>query len=145
MLKKIFVLINMLFVAIILISFSNVRLFAHEGESNFKKQIEESMISDIAKNGEFSGNRILVVLNKQATSYFKDYSVSDFPEIDISSVEMLTEKSSLSLKKQLLFENEIEDDEMKINSEEFRTILCLTLRNSSKENVLHIHMMKTVI
>ena len=87
-----------------------------------------------------------MVLNRQETLRFKKWDIDDFPEIDIISVENLTATSENVVNADLTrrkygetyqTKNVKHVSKSKINAEEFKTILCLTLKNSGKENVLN--------
>lgn len=88
----------------------------------------------------FAEDRVLVVLTDEETKTFRNYTNEDFPEIEISSVKELTKSSKEKLSKQLYDDNAkinySNNYEMEIEEESYRSILCLTLANKGKENVL---------
>lgn len=48
------------------------------------------MIEEISNNYEFSENRILVVLDKEYSLIAEEYTVDNFSDINIKSVELLS-------------------------------------------------------
>lgn len=88
----------------------------------------------------FAEDLVLVVLTDEETKTFRNYTNEDFPEIEISSVKELTKSSKEKLSKQLYDDNAkinySNNYEMEIEEESYRSILCLTLANKGKENVL---------
>ena len=88
----------------------------------------------------FAEDRVLVVLSDKETKFFRNYTKDDFSEIKISSVKELTKSSKEKLIKQL---NDVNaknsysnNYEMTIDEDSYRRILCLTLANKGRENVL---------
>ena len=123
-------------------------LYADSNENKFEKNTTNEYVvfgkSSIQEN--FADDKILVVLNRQETLRFKKWDIDDFPEIDIISVENLTATSENVVNADLTrrkygetyqTKNVKHVSKSKINAEEFKTILCLTLKNSGKENVLN--------
>ena len=123
-------------------------LYADSNENKFEKNTTNEYVvfgkSSIQEN--FADDKILVVLNRQETLRFKNWDIDDFPEIDIISVENLTATSENVVNADLTrrkygetyqTKNVKHVSKSKINAEEFKTILCLTLKNSGKENVLN--------
>lgn len=87
------------------------------------------MIEEISNNYEFSENRILVVLDKEYSLIAEEYTVDNFSDINIKSVELLSKGA------QSVLENQTKEN-IKINPDDYRAILCLTLNTSNKKDVL---------
>lgn len=91
--------------------------------------------SNSETNADFAEDRVLVVLSKQETMRFKNYTKDDFPEIGASSIDELTQSSSEVLERQINSLS-IKNNEMEIDVDSYRTILSITLNQPGKENVL---------
>ena len=114
-----------------------------EVSANIK--IGESIVFCDAKlEDDFYEDTIIIVLKNSVSLTSKTYDVSDFPEINCIFVEDLTENTLQIVEKQILametgdwslLNKHIEND-MLIDLENFHRILCLTIGNAGKENVL---------
>ena len=118
-------------------------LGSHAGARN--NIVEVKQYSDATIEHEFAGDSILVVLNKEATFSFKNYTSEDFSEINSYGVTELTGYSKAIVIKQLNAEKsgdwkelqEWQENSMLINLDEYRAILKLDLgKESTKENAL---------
>ena len=98
-------------------------------------RIDEILNYRETTDNDFADDRVLVVLSKQETMHFRSYSASDFTEIGISSVDELS-KTSREVMQRQMNSSAREKNEMEINPNTFRTILCLKLQRPGKENVL---------
>jgi subtilisin family serine protease len=104
---------------------------------------------------DFSDDSILIVLNKNATRSYKNYSVDDFPEIGCFEViditypikEMFLDWFEYNIPDTNIemFLEQLENDsdidnytnsELLVNVKEFRSILKVSLNDKSKENVI---------
>lgn len=94
--------------------------------------VEEKTYYNGTIEDNFSDDKIIIVLSKKETNKYKDYTISDFPEIDCQSVIDLTSNYNELLKNS----NNNYNDQTLINYEKFNRILCLELNQKSKENVL---------
>lgn len=94
--------------------------------------VEEKSYYNGTINDDFSDDKIIIVLSKEETNKYKDYTTEDFPEINCKSVIDLTASSSEILKNKDSKNNE----KILINREKFNRILCLELNEKSKEEVL---------
>ncbi len=92
----------------------------------------------------FADNTVLLTLNGAASKNLRTYTIEDFPELELLDVIDLTAPTVELAKKQIIAEgtktwgelqNHI-DSQMLIKLDEFRQILCLTLQEVGKENVL---------
>lgn len=92
---------------------------------------EEKIYYQGTLDDDFNDDKIIVVLSKEETSKYKDYSLDDFPEIDCESVSDLTQSIVNKIKSKGFDENK-----SLINLEKFNRILSLELKEKSKENVL---------
>ena len=114
---------------------------------------EEGIITEHSLEEAFADDTFLVVLTKEASMTvqegmvsFKEYTVEDFPELHLESVEDLSYELNELIIDQLAAEKtgdyskiqEHFDLAMLMDIEEFRRILCLTLCEGerSKENIL---------
>jgi len=85
-----------------------------------------------------------VALNKTATMKYKQYTLEDFSDIGCISVEDMTKATADIIKQQIEAKRthnwrgleERQSNQMLVDVDEFRTILCLELRETGKENVL---------
>jgi len=88
-------------------------------------------------DGNFADDKVIVVMNKQETSRFKNYAPTDFSEYGFSAVEELTKASRDVLKANRTVLGDLrESSPAKINADKFRTILCLTLDSPGRQNVI---------
>jgi hypothetical protein len=86
---------------------------------------------------DFSPESIMIVMGKEASMKPREYSVEDFPEVNINHVADLTTGTFSLVQRQLKAESSGEWDEellerkecgMLVDIEEFRRILCLTIK-----------------
>ena len=105
---------------------------------------EETKVFDTAtKDDDFVDNRVMVVLNHEASLKFRSYSAKDFPEVACKSVRDLStaaaEKVQAKLRGERLAEPDVNAAFMNrnIKTETFKTILCLELETPGEENVLN--------
>lgn len=130
--------------ALSLIFTVNNGISALAAETDSASFIDTKVYSKATVNEDFADDTILVTLNGTASKNLRDYSVDDFPELNLVGVKDLTAPTVELAKKQITAErtrnwNELQsraDAQMLLNVDEFRQILCLTLRESGKENVL---------
>lgn len=109
--------------------FSNNYNFAKAVES-----IEQKIYCKATLEDNFADDKVIIVLNKEATRQFRTYTPEDFPEIECSSVDDLTHFTVDYARKKI--RGEKTEKSMLVNVEEFRRILSLELKEKSKENVL---------
>ena len=127
--------LNKILMFIIIFSFF---IFSLNITNLYAKTYENSdtIVEEKTYNGtiedNFSDDKIIIVLSKEETNKYKDYTISDFPEIDCQSVIDLTSNYNELLKNS----NNNYNDQTLINYEKFNRILCLELNQKSKENVL---------
>lgn len=94
----------------------------------------------------FVDNRLRVVLTKEATLMFKEYTALDFSEIGATSVIDLMPGSTELAKKQVLAEQtgdyseiqEYVDNDRLLDLDTYKILLSITLDKKSKENVLRV-------
>ena len=92
---------------------------------------------------DFADDSVLIVLKKE-TDFTRVYTLEDFPEVQASEIADLTGYTVELILKQLEAERTGDwsklqhhvDYGMLVNIEVFRRILCFTLTEKSKENVL---------
>ena len=122
---------NVAFLFLFLLSVTNVNILASKGKefSNNYNTISDDELKTIANKSEFSDNKIIVVLKKKYSIIDKQYSKNDFPGIDLSSIELLTKGVETVIKRG-------DESSEKIDANDYRAILCLTLNKRSKEGVL---------
>ena len=122
-------------------------LRATEAESSEIIDLNEKKVySSATVDGDFADDHVLLVLNKQETMRFKDYSVRDFSDSNVFAVEELTQSSREVVQEQIYRQRQQinsdnsetvrESEAMEIDADSFRSILRLTLRNPGKENVI---------
>ncbi len=120
------------------------RVSAFAAEANSASFIDTKVYSKATVDEDFADDTILVTLNGMASKKLKDYAVTDFPELNLIGIKDLTAPTVELAKKQITAERtrnwgELQsraDAQMLLNVDEFRQILCLTLREGGKENVL---------
>lgn len=99
----------------------------------------EKVFNNATLEDDFTDDIILVTLTRDATFKFKEYTISDFPDIQLANVAEMTELTSDRVKKQIkdisLGKNDYIDRD-RIDPNIFRRILKLELAEKSKENVL---------
>lgn len=78
---------------------------------------------------DFSNEKIIIVLTKEETNKFREYSIADFAEIDCVSIIDLTGSIYDAVK----YNN---TKNTLIDIDNFNRILCLELEDKTKENVL---------
>jgi subtilisin family serine protease len=116
---------------ITLITLNVTKVFARTLE-NHETIVEEKSYYNGTIDDDFSDDKIIIVLSKEETNKYKDYTTEDFPEINCKSVKDLTSSSNEILKNKDSKNNE----KILINREKFNRILCLELNEKSKEEVL---------
>ncbi|MBP5550684.1 MAG: S8 family serine peptidase [Bacilli bacterium] len=115
---------------ICLFCLSNVKAFSEKNEIvSTAFHINENEVETIVDENEYSEERVLVLLKHEYSIIDKEYSTEDFSEIDITTIEVLSRGIEHVIKTQ-------DKDNMLINPENYKTVLCLTLSNPSKINVL---------
>ena len=125
--KKLFIITNLVFLLVIFFGFTNIKISANSQSNDY--YINESMIEEISNNYEFFENRILVVLDKEYSLIAEEYTVDNFSDINIKSIELLSKGA------QSVLENQTKEN-IRINPDDYRAILCLTLNTSNKKDVL---------
>ena len=85
--------------------------------------------------GKFSDDRVIVVLTKDATRQFLDYTPLHFADVNAIAVEDLTASTIDWVRKQIL--GIPTQERMMINPERFRRILSVVLFENCQDNVLH--------
>lgn len=78
-------------------------------------------------NDDFCDDKIIVVLTKEETRKNLEYTIEDFNEIDCANVTDLTAN---------IFESILNNRDCLVDVDNFNRILCLELKNKTKENVL---------
>ena len=128
-------------VAVFIISFLLFDLRVNIFASN---NVEGKIYCSATLDEKFDDQSIILTLSNAESLLFKDYSTSDFSDINCVEVEELTENTTEIVKAQLVaeqsknwskLENRIENN-MLIDTDSFHRILCLTLNIKSKQNVL---------
>lgn len=90
--------------------------------------VEEKIYSNATIEDEFVDNKVTVILNTEASFSDKDYTVSDFSEIECINVTNLTTEATAVARGEKT--NEL------VNTENFKRILSIELQEHSKQNVL---------
>ena len=116
------------------------------GEDKSISFVEERIFSKATMDHDFADDKVLVIMNRQETMRFREYSTRDFTGIGVSEVRELTRSSSIALREQLegrgssSLEPRGRDEQraMEVNADEFRTILSLQLQEPCKQGVLDV-------
>lgn len=124
--KKIF----MLTIALLMIFFGKSFVNAQSNQNN-NQSIEEKVYYSGTIDDDFLDDSIIIVLSKEETDKFKDYTIDDFPEIDCKSVSDLTSDIV-----EVYREKGKYSEGCLIDFDKFHRILSLELNEKSKENVL---------
>lgn len=90
--------------------------------------------AEVTSDTNFVDDQVIVTLTKRETRKFLDYSADDFQEIDAVSVEDLTASTVDWVEKQV--RGIPTEEEMLVNVENFRRVLCITLATSGRSEVL---------
>lgn len=69
---------------------------------NYDNVVEEKKYYNGTIDDDFSSDKIIVILSKKETNKYKNYTISDFPEIDCKSVIDLTSSSNELLKMKII-------------------------------------------
>lgn len=117
-LKKILIFISIIFSICVL----PLSVSAHEND-NIKH-------SEICIDDNFSDDKVLVVLNKEASFRSKEYTKYDFEDIGCIKVEDLTSSATDSIINNL-------DNDL-VNVDNYKRVLCIYLNKHSKENVINV-------
>ena len=96
---------------------------------------DTKVVSEATIEENFTDNSVIVVLKRQATRSFREYSVEDFAEINAVAVTNLSERSTNLFKKQIAAERtgdrraiqQYIDNNMLVNTDTFKTILMIQL------------------
>lgn len=105
---------------------------------------EELITCKINVEEDFADDKVIVVLKNSFSLKLLDYTIDSFNEVSCTSVEELTENTTKIVKSQLDAEKTGDNNNlsnrisknMLVDLDQFHKILCLTLENSSKENVI---------
>lgn len=98
--------------------------------------MEEKRYSNATMDDDFADDRILVTIQNDYSLAFHTYTPEDFPEIKCVKVEELT---SGEYEKAIVEGNPLPDDHPwkdQIDIHKYHQILCITLKNPGKKNVL---------
>ena len=109
--------------------------------------VEEKIFSKATLEDDFADNRVLVVLNNAASLKLKTYTAADFPEIQCASVNDLTTATKTRVQAKLRGEDVaaacgassdhiVFSDFYEVDVQKYNQILCLTLPEAGKQNVL---------
>ena len=131
-------LLSFIFVLLIIVGFSTISVNASTENNG------EVLVCDATLADDFLDDSIIVVLKNDFSLISKTYLCNDFKEINCINVEDLTENSIDILQKQITAEqtgdwsllSKHKENNMLIDVDSFNRILCLTIGNPGKENVL---------
>lgn len=109
--------------------------------------VEQKVYCNATLEDDFVDDSVMIVLTNDVSLQLKEYSVSDFNEVDCKSVINLTETTSNIVAAKLngvenVSQNNVEDNHIMFSNlndfdlSAYNQILCLTLKNPGKENVL---------
>jgi len=102
-----------------------------------QERFEEKIYCKATIDDDFTDDRVIIVLNRETTRQFREYTTEDFPEIDCVQVYDLSAPIVDWVEAQLAIEP-VPSEPMLVDITEFRRILSLELREKSKENVLRV-------
>jgi len=119
--KKRIIVVFMVLLACMLIPLIN-QLFAQVNEAEATTLPRERKYSRATIEDDFADNAVIVILNKNATRSVGNFSLADFSEIDVKSVEDLTEYSTELLQRQIIAERYGASSMMRTYDEKTRTV-----------------------
>ena len=137
-----YVLFSIIMIAFLSICMSNANTNIALAED--KNDYEEKIYSKVNIEDSFVEDTIIVVLDKEETFKFKEYTPKDFPIIDCVKVVNLMEHTENRVKAQLKAQKTNDwkelksciDNNMLIDLETYRGILKITLRERGKDAVI---------
>ncbi|MCL2621769.1 MAG: S8 family serine peptidase [Firmicutes bacterium] len=117
------------------------------------EKTETKVISKATIDEDFSPDHVIVTLNRETSRQFKTYTIKNFPELDLIGVEDLTSntvdfveqsydkaskrfKDESTINRSVVIGGIITNSKVQVDVYEFRRILCLTIKDGSKEKVL---------
>ncbi len=132
------ILFSIIFTLLLMLSISSIRVNAPT------KNSEETIICNATLDDDFLDDSIIIVLKHDVSLKFKNYVCDDFAEINCIYVDDLTKYTTEIVKEQLIAEETGDwsklqdriDKHMLVNVDSFHRILCLTIGNPGKENVI---------
>ena len=99
---------------------------------------EEKIYCTATLEDDFADDCVLVVITNIASLKFKKYTAADFPEIQCIAVQDLS--TAATERVQTFLETGTVPDvlgfDKEVNIEQFHQLLCLTIENAGKQNVL---------
>lgn len=107
--------------------------FAQAADHGFSA--ESKIYTRATLKDDFTDDKVIIVLNREITRRFKEYSAEDFSEIDCVAVYDLTSATVQWTEREIAKRNSA-SEKMLVDIDSFRRILSLELREKSKENVL---------
>ena len=134
---------RMLTISALLFLLATILFTAHKNV-NAEASIATEIYGTVSLEDKFADDRVVIVLNKEASLNFKTYTPEDFPEGLFRRVDDSTALTMELVRKQLKAEETEDWSELKlhienamlVDVENFRRILDLSLTNPSKENVI---------
>ena len=99
------------------------------------ESVNEKIYCTATIDDNFADDIIIVVLSKDATFSFYEYTSNDFDELGEIIVDELTEKTTEIVKEKYLYNIDYKDHAVKI-SDDYRRIIKITLLNKGKDKVL---------
>lgn len=106
----------------------------HASAMGMEERSEKKTYCEATLEDDFSDDKVIIVLNKEATRKFITYKPKDFSEVNCIAIDDLTKFTVGWVQKQIYGEKT--EEKMLVNIEKFRRILSLELKDKSKENVL---------
>lgn len=106
------------------------------------ENIEEKIKCTATINDDFSLDSIIIILNKEETLKFNDYSLINFKKYNFTNIYKLSKNTEKLVKQKL---NGQENDNNIINADKYRTKLCLQLEKCNPKTDEEILAAKTRI
>jgi subtilisin family serine protease len=103
---------------------------------------ENDKWGEISINDEFSEDRIIVIMENDASLKFKSYNANDFADIDCEEVVDISENAGNKVCKAMeniklhVTQGETLEDYDGVALGDYKQILCIKLKNPGKENVI---------
>ena len=145
MLKKVAVLFTaVLALCMVQCPFESTGQLQNKRKTSRSVSLEEELTEEGLTEAEFSDSRVLLLLKHDVSMSEKEYSVDDFPELSIEKVENLSSLEEELINDQLEAERTGDysklqghiETSMLLNFDEYNRVLCLTLSEPGRDNVL---------
>ncbi len=135
---------TILYVILIVSLLSSIVSYNFHGNVEAETIIDNKIYSKVNIDDNFVEDSIMIVLNKEETFKFKEYSPVDFPDIGCVNVVNIMQNTEKLVKAQVNARNVNDwklleyyrENNMLIDQDNFRKVLRISLKEKSKENIV---------